>query len=275
MNCQIRWDNLLSDYYGTFVNLSLTLNITSPVFLFVEAKIDLGFLIDGSANVGEQNFRISLNFMKNIYGAFWTQFGSLHLGLVVFGTETRLIFNFDNKYADKIGLNNAINNAAFPGGRTVVLGEALRLTETHLFGSKHHDSYRRILVVMLGSTSEDDVFLAAEMLKANGVTVFCVGVGNHYVRAQMDGIASQPSSDNTLTAVTYASLTSLTQKLIDKINEGKSIRSTSSLTIFKQFSTIPIRYSVIDISFTSIPQLLMLKLYRHSSFRLALIVSRS
>lgn len=197
--------------------------MTSSVFLFLEAKIDLGFLIDGSENVGEQNYRISLDFMKNIYGAFWTQFGSLHLGLVVFGTETRLIFDFDNKYTDMTEINNAINSAAFPGGRTVVVGEALKLTETHLFGSKHHDSYRRILVVIMGSTSEDDVFLGADMLKANAVTVFCVGVGNHYVRAQMDGIASQPSSDNVLTVVTYPSLTSLTQKLIDKIDEGRAI----------------------------------------------------
>ena len=161
--------------------------------------------------------------MKNVYGAFWTQFGSLHLGLVVFGTETRLIFDFENEYTDKAELNNAINSATFPGGRTVLVGEALKFTETHLFGSEHHDSYRRILVVIMGSTSEDDVFIAAEMLKSNAVTVFCVGVGNHYVRAQMDGIASQPSSDYSLTAVTYRSLTSLTQKLIDKINEGRII----------------------------------------------------
>lgn len=202
-----------------------TLNISSLFFIFVEARIDLGFLIDGSDSVGEQNFRISLDFMKNVYGAFWTQFGSLHLGLVVFGTETRLIFDFDNQYTDETELNNAINSAAFPGGRTVMVGEALKLTETHLFGSKHHDSYRRILVVMMGSTSEDDVFIAAEMLKSNAVTVICVGVGNHYVRAQMDGIASQPSSDTVLTAVTYPSLTALTQNLIDKINEGRIIQS--------------------------------------------------
>lgn len=202
-----------------------TLNISSLFFIFVEARIDLGFLIDGSDSVGERNFRISLDFMKNVYGAFWTQFGSLHLGLVVFGTETRLIFDFDNQYTDETELNNAINSAAFPGGRTVMVGEALKLTETHLFGSKHHDSYRRILVVMMGSTSEDDVFIAAEMLKSNAVTVFCVGVGNYYVRAQMDGIASQPSSDTVLTAVTYPSLTALTQNLIDKINEGRIIQS--------------------------------------------------
>ena len=86
-----------------------TLNISSLFFIFVEARINLGFLIDGSDSVGEQNFRISLDFMKNVYGAFWTQFGSLHLGLVVFGTETRLIFDFDNQYTDKTELNNAIN----------------------------------------------------------------------------------------------------------------------------------------------------------------------
>lgn len=161
--------------------------------------------------------------MKNVSGAFWTQFGSLHLGLMVFGTQTRLIFDFDNKYTDMTEINNAINSAVLPGGNTVMIGEALKLTETHLFGSKHHDSYRRILVLIMGSTSEDDVFIGAEMLKVNAVTVFCVGVGNHYERTQLDGIASQPSSDNVLTAVTYPSLASLTQNLIDKIEEGRII----------------------------------------------------
>ena len=194
-----------------------------PVCPFLEAKINLGFLIDGSDNVGEQNFRISLDFMKNVYGAFWTQFDSLHLGLMVFGTETRLIFGFDNKYTDMTEINNAIDSVSFPGGKTVMIGEALKLTETHLFGSKHHDSYRRILVVVMGSTSEDDVFIGAELLKANTVKVFCVGVGNYYERTQMDGIASQPSSDNVLTVVTYPSLASVTQTLIDKIDEGMTI----------------------------------------------------
>lgn len=180
-------------------------------------------MIDGSDNVGEQNYRISLDFIRNVYGAFWTQFGSLHLGLMVFGADTRLIFDFNNMYTDMTEINNAINSAAFPGGRTVMIGEALRLTETHLFGSKQHDSYRRILVLIMSSTSEDDVFMGAEMLKTNAVTVFCVGVGNHYERTQVDGIASQPSSNNVLTVVTYPGLASLTQTLIDKIEEGRII----------------------------------------------------
>ena len=59
------------------------------------------------------------------------------------------------------------------------------------------------------------------MLKANNVNVFCVGVGNQYDEAQLDGIASEPSSNNILTVASYYNLPSLTQTLIDKIEEGR------------------------------------------------------
>ena len=163
---------------------------------------------------------MSLDLMKNIYSAFWTRFGSLHVGLVVFGETPRLIFDFDNKYMDTTEINNAIDSAAFPGGTNVEVGEALKSVKTHLFNSKHHDSYLRILVMIMGSTSTDDVFSGAEMLKANTVKVFCVGVGNQYERTQMDAIASEPSADTVLTVATYPELASLTQKLVDKVEEG-------------------------------------------------------
>ena len=53
--------------------------------------MDLGFLIDGSAVVGEQNFRASLDLTKNVYKAFWSQFRSVHMGLVVFGGMLKMV----------------------------------------------------------------------------------------------------------------------------------------------------------------------------------------
>lgn len=161
--------------------------------------------------------------MKTICNAFWTQFGSIQLGLVVFGAEASVIFDFDNGYVDITEINNAISTAAFPGGGKVMVGDALKSTETHLFGSKHQDSYGRILIVIMGSTSEDDVFLGAEMLKTNSVTIFCIGVGSNVEKTQIDGIASKPSTDNVFTVATFPSLASLAQKLIQKIEQGKII----------------------------------------------------
>ena len=177
-------------------------------------------MIDGSATVGKHNYEISLDFMKNICSAFWTPFGSLHLGLVIFGTAPRLMFDFDNSYRDIREINNAIDSAAFPGGEPAAAGEALKSAKVRLFTSKHVDSYQRILVLIMGSTSADDVFLGSEMLKANKVRVFCVGVGNQYDRTQVDGIASEPSSDNVLIVPSYPELVPLTPTLVDKIEEG-------------------------------------------------------
>lgn len=141
----------------------------------------------------------------------------------MFGADASVIFDFDNSYKDITDINNAISNAAFPGGGKVMVGDALKWTETHLFGSKHQDSYKRILVVIIGSSSGDNVFLGAEMLQENSVTTFCIGVGSNFEKTQIDGIASSPSSDNVLTVSTYPGLAFLKQPLIHKIEQGKII----------------------------------------------------
>lgn len=175
--------------------------------------------MDGSAAVTEQNYRLSLEFMKAIYQAFWTPFGSLHVGLIVFGTKPRLIFDFDRKFISKAEIDLAVDSAAYPGGKCVA-GEALKATKSYLFGSKHNDSFRKILVMVMGSVAVDDVFFGAEELQANAVTIFCVGAGTQYEREQLEGIASPTGPQNVLSVGDYLQLDSLSQLLITKIEEG-------------------------------------------------------
>jgi len=93
-----------------------------------EAQIDLGFLIDGSSTVGLENFRFALDFTKNIFGRFWTPFGSVKIGIVTFGSQATMAFGFDNNYIDRSSVDQAIDGINFPSGQSL-LGSALQATK--------------------------------------------------------------------------------------------------------------------------------------------------
>ena len=188
-------------------------------FIYLEAKIDLGLLVDGSYAVSEENYRRSLEFIKSIYRAFWTPFESLHVGLIVFGAMPHPIFDFDRTFTRIEEIDLAVDSASCPGGDCYA-GEALKAAKNQLFGSKHSDSYRRILVLVMGSTAVDDVFYGAEELQANSVIVFCVGAGSGFELQQLQGITSPAGPQNVLTVGDYSELPSLSQTLITKIEEG-------------------------------------------------------
>jgi collagen type XII alpha len=92
----------------------------------------LGFLIDGSSTVGEDNFRLELDFAYSIFENFWTHFGSIKVGVVVFGKESKLAFDFENQYSEKISIKEAIDSISYPSGESF-LGSALQATKGGFF----------------------------------------------------------------------------------------------------------------------------------------------
>lgn len=61
-----------------------------------------------------------------------------------------------------------------------MVGDVLKWIEIYLFGSKYQDFYKRIFVVIIGSSFGDDVFFGVEMFKENLVIIFCIGVGSNF-----------------------------------------------------------------------------------------------
>ena len=63
-----------------------------------------------------------------IFERFWTQFGSVKIGVVSFGGEAKLAFGFDNNYNDRTSIDEAIGSISFPSGESA-LGGALQATK--------------------------------------------------------------------------------------------------------------------------------------------------
>ena len=58
------------------------------------ARLDLGFVIDGSGNYGRRNFRRSLKLVQNVVRRFTISNYYTRIGVVVFASRPRLVFRF-------------------------------------------------------------------------------------------------------------------------------------------------------------------------------------
>ena len=104
-------------------------------FLGCRARVDLAFVIDGSGSIeayGRGNFRRCLNFVKAIVSRFNIANGQTRIGVVLFSSRPRLIFDFKRYHRNKRGVLNAISRIRYPRGGTKT-GYAMRYTYSRVF----------------------------------------------------------------------------------------------------------------------------------------------
>ena len=168
--------------------LSVDYTVIFSILEICRARIDLGFLIDSSSLIGSRNFRRSLAFIKAIVRSFVIARRYTRVGCVLFSSRPYGIFNF-NKFSNKQQVIRAIDGMRYTAGRARA-GSALRFTTGYLFGRRASRLRKRVLVVLAGGRSPDDVRRPAYFLKVRGVSVLAVGAGRRYYRPQLQQIAT-------------------------------------------------------------------------------------
>lgn len=177
--------------------------------------------MDGSKVVDEQgtgNFRKCLEFVKEIFRSFPVSSEGVHAGLITYGTNARLNINFDT-LLDQSRIEAAIDTISYPGTESYA-GNALDTAMSKLFPHSGRQSVAHMLVLILGSNSQDEVEASAEELRASGIKIFCVGVGGRFDQSQLDMIASSPSDTYVITTE-FDALRNVVPILASRISEGK------------------------------------------------------
>lgn len=77
----------------------------------------------------------------------------------------------------------------------------------------------KVLVVILGSSSSDDVRGPSNQIKTSGVRTISVGIDNSVPSNQLEIIAI--GRDAVITTTTIITLPTILQPVIDKINDGE------------------------------------------------------
>uniref|UniRef100_A0A3P8ZT38 Collagen, type VI, alpha 3 n=1 Tax=Esox lucius TaxID=8010 RepID=A0A3P8ZT38_ESOLU len=210
-------DRFISRLNGTIPEEPPTYSTTDPT-LFKPKVADIVFLVDGSINLGKENFKVVMEFILNLIDLFYTEHDDLQFGLAHYTTDVTDVF-YLNTYKNKDDITSAINHTEYKGGRKINTGAAIRHVQENQFvkekGSRKDKNVPQILMVVTGGKSADDGKTAALGLKAKGVRIYAVGVGD--MENELNNLASEPNT--VARASTFLELSKLDEQILDTLDD--------------------------------------------------------
>ncbi|XP_037136411.1 uncharacterized protein col6a3 isoform X2 [Syngnathus acus] len=181
-------------------------------------KADIVFLVDGSINLGRENFNKVMAFVAELVDLFYTDRDNLRIGLAHYGTDVSDVF-YLNTHNNKPDIISAIESADYKGGRRSNTGAAIRHIQNVQFskpkGSRKDEGTPQILMLIQGGPSSDDAKSAALGLKKSGVRIFAVGVGD--MENELETLASDSST--VARARTYQELSELNEQILGTLDD--------------------------------------------------------
>ncbi|XP_048455101.1 collagen alpha-3(VI) chain-like isoform X6 [Rhincodon typus] len=164
-----------------------------PTAALPQKRADIVFLLDGSINIGRQNFPRLTEFVSSVVDAIYVDDGSIQVGVVQYNSDVNDEFFF-NAYRSRADVLEAIQNIQFKGGRSLNTGAALRHVKNNHFvksaGSRIEDGVPQLAFLLIGGKSNDDAVAAARELKAARFKIFTVGMQDADIQ-EISDIASE------------------------------------------------------------------------------------
>ncbi|NWV80948.1 CO6A3 protein, partial [Dasyornis broadbenti] len=144
-------------------------------------QADIVFLLDGSINLGRENFQEVLQFVYSVVDAIYRDGDSIQVGLAQYNSDVSDEF-FLKDHSTKAQILDAINKVIYKGGLVANTGAAIRhIQERHFVkeaGSRIDQRVPQIAFIVTGGKSTDDAPRASSEIAQKGVKVFAVGVKN-------------------------------------------------------------------------------------------------
>ncbi|KAJ0070549.1 hypothetical protein NL108_015668, partial [Boleophthalmus pectinirostris] len=204
-------DTLITRLRGTIEEIPTVIEVGGDA-----KKADIVFLVDGSINLGKDNFREVMNFVTNLIDLFYNEKDELRFALAHYATDVTDVF-FLNTYNNKDDIISAIGRAEYKGGRRINTGAAIKHVQDKHFikgkGSRRDEGIPQILMLITGGRSADDSKAAALALKNTKTRIFTVGVGDNL--DELETLASEPST--VARARTYQELSELNEQILEAL----------------------------------------------------------
>ncbi|XP_037065987.1 collagen alpha-3(VI) chain isoform X5 [Peromyscus leucopus] len=180
-------------------------------------KRDIIFLLDGSDNVGKNNFPYVRDFVTNLVNSLDVGSDNIRVGLVQFSDTPVTEFSLDT-YQTKSEMLAHLRRLQLKGGAGLNTGSALSYVRANHFteagGSRTQERVPRLLLLLMAGPSEDAYLQAANALVREGVLTFCVGA-SRADKAELEHIAFNPSLVYLMDD--FSSLPALPQQLIQPL----------------------------------------------------------
>ncbi|XP_027242012.2 collagen alpha-3(VI) chain [Cricetulus griseus] len=180
-------------------------------------KRDIIFLLDGSDNVGKNNFPYVRDFVTNLVNSLDVGSDNIRVGLVQFSDTPVTEFSLDT-YQTKSEMLAHLRRLQLKGGSGLNTGSALSYVHANHFteagGSRIQERVPQLLLLLLAGPSDDAYLQAANALVREGVLTFCVGA-SRADKAELEHIAFNPSLVYLMGD--FSSLPDLPQQLIQPL----------------------------------------------------------
>ncbi|KAK3740322.1 hypothetical protein QZH41_008775, partial [Actinostola sp. cb2023] len=194
-------------------------------------KVDLGFLIDNftSSNGGESKFKQVIHFVIGMVEKFNISKHDTRVGVALTSDAgfEQLGFGFDS-YVDKKSTIDQIKAIKYPGATKslrITTGDGLMFVKSDIFNKGCRDGIPRILVVLIGTKSKDNVKQNSQILRDLGVTIYAVGVGLDNADTELKEMATDPDKDHVFTPK-FSDLGTFVLPIKDKICPEQSLKAS-------------------------------------------------
>ncbi|KAM6971537.1 uncharacterized protein LKV04_017093 [Tautogolabrus adspersus] len=180
---------------------------------------DLVYIVDGSWSVGSSDFETAKQWLINITSQFDISSYYTQVAVIQYSDTPRLEIPL-GLHQGGAELIQAIQSITYLGGNTQT-GRAIRFAVDHVFSSSQRLSQvkHRIAVVVTDGKSQDDVVDISVEARAQGITIFAVGVGSEITTSELITIANKPYSAYVLYAEDYTTIDRIRDSMEQKLCE--------------------------------------------------------
>lgn len=183
--------------------------------------MDLGFLLDvNSNNFRRDEFSNVLNSIKSTYAPFVIGDEKTRIGVLAYDEHIHTMIamgQYSSQQSLDIALDEVVTSTTSGDN---LLGRGLAAVKSQLFYGKPRPEVPKILVVISGGKSKDDVLSPSKELKGLNVTIFCIGVGQNVDRSELEAIATLPAVSHVVMA-TISHRETAGGNLASRIEKGK------------------------------------------------------
>lgn len=181
---------------------------------------DIVFLLDSSDEM-QNDFKAMLSFVERMVNKFNVGENKDRVSVVQYSREPSVEF-FLNTYKTQQNVADNVQILRHKGGKPLNTGAALQYVKDNVFtassGSRHHQGFPQILVLLTGGRSSDDVRNAVENLRGIGVMVYAVGTKNADT-SEIQSISQEAS--HAFFAADSSDLSGIEQQIFSVIKRGE------------------------------------------------------
>ncbi|XP_070211137.1 uncharacterized protein [Littorina saxatilis] len=174
-------------------------------------KADVVFVLDASSSIGAQDFSLLLTFVKNLLNEWNVGEDEIRIGVVKFSNVTEIEFQL-NTHEDKDDVLSAVQAIMYRGGTTDTASGLLTMkNEMFTAANGDRENVPRFGIVITDGKSTDDVATkkAAREVRAAGITLLSVGVGDGVDNDELVAIASPPRAKHVFNVANYSQLAAI------------------------------------------------------------------